>query len=101
MKFMDFQGPRLPLWMAEMTQHGTISVIPARPRDHALRARVLSRMFRDEPAQTWLFPNRNVRAIASHLWFTALLSAAAERGRIWCLSDRTAAAVWFPPGAGT
>jgi ribosomal protein S18 acetylase RimI-like enzyme len=46
-----------------------------------------------------LFPNRYVRAVASHLWFVAALNAGFDRGRVWCLADRTAVGVWFPPGA--
>ena len=66
--------------------------------DRRCLVRLLSDAFRDEPAQAWLFPNRRVRVVASRLWFHAMLRAAETRGQVWCLSDRSAVAVWFPPG---
>jgi len=75
-------------------------VIDGSRGDEARLVAALRDAFRDEPAQRWLFPNRHVRTLASHLWFTAMLRGARERGRVWYLADWTAVAVWFPPEAG-
>lgn len=79
--------------------HGrNFQVMAAKRSDHPRLARLLAGAFRDEPAQRWLFPDARVRAAATRLWFRAMLEAADLGGAVWCVSDQTAASIWFGPG---
>jgi GNAT superfamily N-acetyltransferase len=62
-------------------------------------AQALGRAFHDDPVMTWLLPDPRTRTRRAAKWFALqLVRFVLPYDACWTTDDRTAAALWAPPG---
>ncbi|WP_287371529.1 GNAT family N-acetyltransferase [Oceanithermus sp.] len=76
----------------------TLEPRPAGPDDAAAVLRVLVTAFMDDPVMRWFDPRPRARERRLARLFGHVLEKHLPRGTVWTNDDRSAAAVWVPPG---
>ncbi|MFE0024673.1 GNAT family N-acetyltransferase [Amycolatopsis sp. NPDC059021] len=70
----------------------------AEPSEMDVLVQVLTAAFHDDPVDRWIFPDAGRRREAHPVFFSVLLEAAFDGGRVDVSDDLTALVLWLPGG---